>query len=134
MRRILGALYLLIFLIISAGCVHSIDMPQNNVINRKISADEAKEMLDANESALLLDVRSTSEYEEIRIPGSFLLPDFEIVDKASEMLPDKDALILVYCRSGRRSAESARVLIEMGYANVYDFGGILDWPFETEGE
>jgi rhodanese-related sulfurtransferase len=97
----------------------------------KISAEEAKAMLDVNADAVLLDVRTEEEFTERHIPGAVLLPDYEITAKAADMLPDKNALILIYCRTGRRSANAANELIEMGYTNVYDFGGINDWPFET---
>jgi rhodanese-related sulfurtransferase len=97
----------------------------------KISAEEAKAMLDANGDAVLLDVSTEEEFAERHIPGAILLPDYEIATTAAEMLPNKNALILVYCRTGRRSANAANALIEMGYTNVYDFGGINDWPFET---
>jgi rhodanese-related sulfurtransferase len=79
----------------------------------------------------LLDVRTSEEYKEKRIEGAVLIPDYEINDRAAAALPDKDAAILIYCRSGRRSASVAHELIEMGYTNVYDFGGINDWPYET---
>lgn len=97
---------------------------------RKISAQEAKKMLDENPVAILLDVRTEAEYKEMHIPNAILLTDSEIKRKAANVLPDKDALILVYCRSGRRSAASARELINMGYTRVYDFGGIIDWPYD----
>ena len=80
---------------------------------------------------ILLDVRTTGEFNERHIEGAVLIPDNEISDRAAEELPDKNILILVYCRSGRRSEAAARELVDMGYTNVYDFGGIIDWPFET---
>ena len=76
-------------------------------------------------------MRTPQEYRERRIPGSILLPDYEIRDRAADVIPDKDARIVVYCRSGRRSAQSAHVLRDMGYENVYDLGGINSWPHET---
>jgi rhodanese-related sulfurtransferase len=91
-------------------------------------------LLGANDNAVLLDVRTDSEFAERHIPGAFLLPDYDIGSKAAEVLPDKDALILVYCRTGKRSANAANELVGMGYTNVYDFGGIVDWPYETESE
>jgi rhodanese-related sulfurtransferase len=99
---------------------------------RKISAEEAKEIIENNADAVVLDVRTEAEFTEQRVPGSVLLPDYEISDKAAEVLPDKDATILVYCRSGRRSENAARELANMGYMNVYDFGGIIDWPYDTD--
>ena len=96
----------------------------------KISAEEAKKMMDESE-VIIVDVRTTEEFEEARIEGSILIPDFAIEQLAAEMLPDKEATILIYCRTGRRSELASRILIEQGYQNVYDFGGIVDWPYET---
>ena len=101
---------------------------------RRISAREARELLDKNPGAILLDVRTAAEFRERRIPRAILLPQNEIQARAAKMLPDKNALILVYCRSGNRSKTAASTLISMGYTNVYDFGGINGWPFETEGK
>ena len=98
-------------------------------IYRRITAQEAKEMMIQEENYVLLDVRTVEEFKEGHIPGALLMPDTEIVHRASIALPDKNALILVYCRSGRRSENAARQLIEMGYTNIYDFGGIIDWPY-----
>lgn len=96
----------------------------------KVSNDVI-EMVRSNKDIILVDVRTPEEYREKRIPGSVLLPDYEIRNRASEVIPDKNARIVVYCRSGRRSAEAAKVLKDMGYENVYDLGGIIDWPYET---
>ena len=60
-----------------------------------------------------------------------LIPDYTIREKAETALPDKDALILVYCRSGRRSKNAAQILAELGYSNIREFGGIMNWPYET---
>lgn len=98
----------------------------------KISADEAKIIIDGTESFILLDVRTDDEYREQHISGAVLIPDYEISVRAEAELPNKDALILVYCRSGRRSALAANELVGLGYNNVYDFGGIIDWSYETE--
>lgn len=101
---------------------------------RKITSEQAYEMMNSDKDYILLDVRTQEEYDEIRIDGALLIPDFEITDKAAQMLPDTDAVILVYCRSGRRSEGAAKKLVEMGYTNIYDFGGIIDWPYETVGD
>lgn len=99
----------------------------------KITAKDMKEQTDTlnKNSYVILDVRTKEEYDEERIPGSTLLTLDEIEYKASEVLPDKDIKIYVYCRSGRRSLEAAYKLIDLGYKNVYDFGGIIDYPYET---
>ncbi|HOJ85107.1 MAG TPA: rhodanese-like domain-containing protein [Thermoclostridium sp.] len=89
------------------------------------------DMVRNNKDIILLDVRTPEEYRERRIPGSILLPNYEVRDGAADVIPDKDAKIVVYCRSGRRSAEAANILKELGYKNVYDLGGINSWPYET---
>ena len=95
-----------------------------------LTAGEAKERLDASEDAILLDVRTQEEFDGGHIPGAVCFPNEDILPEFP--LPfEKDAEILVYCRSGRRSAEAAEKLADMGYTNVADFGGIQDWPYET---
>ena len=98
-----------------------------------ISAKEAFNMMEVSENYILLDVRTESEFQERRIKGAILIPDNEIKERAGAELPDKKAVIFVYCRSGRRSASAAAELAKLGYTNVYDFGGILSWPYETVG-
>ena len=98
---------------------------------QKISPEQAKKIMDENEDCIILDVRSDEEYAEQRIANAMLIPDFEIAERAETDLSDKDALILVYCRRGYRSATAAHTLIDLGYTQVYDFGGIEDWPYET---
>ena len=98
---------------------------------RKISAEEAKQIIDEGEPYILLDVRTEDEFLQVRIEGSILIPHTDISTRAPVELPDKDATILVYCRSGARSATAAEALAGMGYSNVYDFGGIIDWPYDT---
>jgi len=100
-------------------------------VYRKISPEDAQAMMDETEDYILLDVRTEEEYSDKHIEGALLIPDYELSERAAAELPDKEAIILVYCRSGRRSAASAKALVELGYQNVYDFGGINDWPYET---
>ena len=100
-------------------------------VYQKITAEQAKAMMDEGKPFILLDVRTDEEFKEKRIDGAILIPDYEIKSRATAELPDKNTLILVYCRSGRRSANAANELIALGYTNVYDFGGIIDWPFDT---
>lgn len=105
--------------------------PTGQAEYRKITADEAKEKMDANESAIVVDVRTQSEYDERHIEGAILIPNETIGDTTPEQLPDLNAEILIYCRSGNRSRQAAEKLIALGYTQVYDFGGIIDWPYET---
>ncbi len=98
-----------------------------------ISAEEAKEIIDdEDKNPIILDVRTMGEYVVGHIPGAVLLPNEYIESDPPEELPDKDALILIYCRSGNRSHQAAGKLMDMGYTQVYDFGGIIDWPYDTE--
>ena len=97
---------------------------------RKITAEEAKRMIDAG-GVTVVDVRRADEYAQSHIPGALLVPNEEIGANAPEALPDKDAVLLVHCRSGVRSRQAADKLLALGYQNVHDFGGIADWPYET---
>ena len=97
-----------------------------------ITAEEAKQLMDSEEGYIILDVRTQEEYDQGHIPGAILIPDTEIKAKAEEALTDKDQLILVYCRSGRRSKIAAEALADLGYTNIKEFGGIIDWPYEVE--
>ena len=101
-------------------------------IYMNITAKEAKELMDTETGYIILDVRTREEYDQGHIPGAILIPDTEIRAKAEEILTDKDRLILVYCRSGRRSKLAAEILVELGYTNIREFGGIIDWPYEVE--
>ncbi len=98
---------------------------------RKISPELAKEMIDSEEPLIILDVRTEGEYNQGHIADALLLPNEKISKTVRpEELPDLEAVILVYCRSGNRSAQAARKLGALGYVNVYDFGGIIDWPYD----
>ncbi|MBQ3146982.1 MAG: rhodanese-like domain-containing protein [Oscillospiraceae bacterium] len=97
-----------------------------------ITALQAKEIMDSEEGFIILDTRTREEYEESHIPGAILIPYDEILEKAEGVLTDKDQLILVYCRSGRRSKLAAQDLVKLGYTNIKEFGGIIDWPYEVE--
>lgn len=99
----------------------------------KITPEEAKEKMDAGD-VVVVDVRTQAEYDEGHIENAVLVPNESIGDTMPAALPDLDATLLVYCRSGRRSKEASEKLVALGYRNVYDFGGILDWPYGvTEG-
>ena len=97
---------------------------------RKITAEQASEMMNTQE-VVIVDVRTQSEYDEGHIQNAVLIPNETIGSDLPTNLPDKNAIILVYCRSGRRSEEAARKLVNLGYVSVYDFGGINDWPYGT---
>ena len=97
---------------------------------KKITSDEAKKMMET-QKVIVVDVRTLEEYNEGHIPNAISVPLETIENEAEAKLKNKDALILVYCRSGRRSREAALRLIEKGYTNVIDFGGIQDWNGEV---
>lgn len=102
-----------------------------NAAYHTITAKEAKDKMDSDKNVIIVDVRTQEEYEAAHISGAILIPNETIADTQPPCLPDLDAEILVYCRTGRRSAEAARKLADMGYTNIYDFGGIVDWPYLT---
>lgn len=104
---------------------------ENTAPDTKISAAQAKAFMESGKPYVLLDVRTEEEFRTGHIQGAVLIPYTEIRARAASELPDKNALILVYCRSGRRSAIAARELVQLGYTRVYDFGGITDWPYAT---
>ena len=98
----------------------------------QITQEEAKEMMDTQE-VIILDVREQDEYDSGHIPGAILLPVGTIdEDTAAEVIPEKDSSVLVYCRSGNRSKTASSKLADLGYTNIYEFGGINTWPYETE--
>ena len=97
---------------------------------QQITVQEAKQIMDTQPSAVILDVREQEEFDAGHIPSAILLPHGNIVAEAEQVLPDKNQRILVYCRSGRRSKIAAQALAELGYTDVLEFGGILDWPYE----
>lgn len=97
-----------------------------------ITAEQAKEIMDSQEGYIILDTRTQEEYDTGHIPGAIVISHDEIKQKAESVLTDKNQLILVYCRSGRRSKLAAEDLVALGYTNIKEFGGIIDWPYEVE--
>ena len=96
----------------------------------QISQDKAYEIMKSSTPHIILDVRTQEEFDEGHIEGAILIPDYEIANKAQSKLPDKDMLILVYCRSGRRSKLASQTLADMGYKNIKEFGGITTWQYD----
>ncbi len=133
-----GVTYILLMLtgmVILMGCSKKQDASKEETdmgqqTYTEITQSEAKEMMDSDEELIILDVRMEEEYLEGHIEDSILLPVSDILNRAEEILPDKDKKILVYCRSGRRSKIASQELVELGYTNVYEFGGIIDWEYE----
>ena len=106
---------------------------ENSNAYHKIDAKKAKEMMDAGK-VTIVDVRTQQEYREKHIPDAVLVPNETIEEEAKDKLTDTDAVLLVHCRTGVRSKQASDKLVQMGYKNVYDFGGINDWPYDTVSE
>ena len=98
---------------------------------QQISGEEAKSIMDTQEGYIIIDARTQEEFDEGHIENAILIPEYEISERAENELPDKTQLILVYCRSGRRSKIASQALADLGYTNVKEFGGIIDWQYET---
>ena len=125
----------LVFLLLAVMMLTACGQDKENnqgVVYVNITAEEAKQIMDNEEGYIILDVRTQEEYDEGHIPGATQISHEEIAEKAEDVLTDKDQLILVYCRSGRRSKIAAEALAELGYTNIKEFGGIIDWPYEVE--
>ena len=139
--RLIYGIGVMILLLTLSGCVvkiadESAETTNESTKNEKgtymqITAQEAKEIMDTETGYVILDDRTESEYAEGHIKGAVLIPDTEIGKRAEKELTDKEQLILVYCRSGRRSKNAAEELANLGYTNVKEFGGIISWPYET---
>ena len=129
MRKIRRLLPFMLSLMLLSSCgTHGVS--KGNY--RQISMDEAVKMMKDEKNYIILDVRRPDEYAEGHIPGAINVPNEEIGSSEIAELPDKSQLILVYCRSGRRSKEAAEKLVKLGYTNIVEFGGILDWKGEIE--
>ena len=128
MKRL--AFILIAAVILLTGC--SIGGTGNSASYHQIAQEEAKEMMAKNDGHIIVDVRRQDEYDEGHIPGAVLIPNESITDKQPEQLPDLNQVILIYCRSGRRSKEASQKLADMGYTNIYEFGGINTWNGEIE--
>ena len=138
MKRFAIILLLLILILTSCGKSEGeIKMIKNKDGYIEITQDMAKEIMDKEKDILIIDVREEDEYKESRIKGATLLPlsvlkSAEAENAALEVIPDKGAKALVYCRSGRRSKEASKILADLGYSNIYEFGGILTWQYDIE--
>lgn len=104
----------------------------NSNFYQQVDAETAKELIDTEDDYVILDVRTQAEYDEGHIPDAILIPHDTVTTATEDALPDKDQLILVYCRSGNRSKQASQALLNLGYTNVVEFGGINSWPYEVE--
>lgn len=124
------ALFLLLLLTL-AGCGSREE--KNTASYQQITAEEAKSMMEEQPDAVILDVREQDEYDAGHIPVAELLPVGTINEEtASSVIPEKGTMVLVYCRSGNRSKTASQALVDLGYTQIYEFGGIKDWPYEVE--
>ena len=128
MKKLIIFILLIILLLVSCGKSEGeIKMEKNIYGYTEITQDMAKEIMDT-ENVLIVDVREAEEYAESHIKGAVLLPLSVLKSNKAE----EEAIKVVYCRSGRRSKEASKLLAELGYENIYEFGGILTWQYETE--
>ena len=133
-RKNFAAWVLLLLLTVSlAGCCSREEDTKNTVSYQQITAEEAKSMMEEQPDAVILDVREQDEYDAGHIPGAVLLTVGTINEEtAASVIPEKDTVVLVYCRSGNRSKTASQALADLGYTQIYEFGGIKDWPYEVE--
>ena len=128
---ILSVAFLCIFLTACTNNMGNTNVEQGaSVMYEQITAQKAKELMDTETDYIILDVREQDEFDQGHIPGAILIPYTQIEQQAKQVIPQKDKMILVYCRSGRRSKIASEVLAMLGYTNVKEFGGIIDWPYE----
>ena len=124
-------IWILLAVMLLTACGQDTENKQE-MVYMNITAQQAKEIMDTQERYIILDTRTQEEYEEGHIPGAIVISHDEILEKAESVLKDKEQLILVYCRSGRRSKLASEDLVKLGYTNIKEFGGIIDWPYEVE--
>ena len=127
MKKILPIFLVALLLV---GCA----VPAEEITYRQVSMDEAITMMEEESGYIILDVRTPEEFTDKHIPGAVNIPNETIGTEEIPELPDKDQLILVYCRSGNRSKQASEKLVTLGYTNIVEFGGINDWPGETVSE
>ena len=130
MKKLRGIIIMLLISLSIFGLTACKD-GENNATYEQITVQAAKTIMDTEQDYIIIDARTEEEFAEGHIENAILIPEYEITERAEKELPDKDALILVYCRSGRRSKIASEELVKLGYTNVKEFGGIINWPYET---
>ncbi len=146
MKKFKGMIILLtvILTLFSCGCGKENNMKNDNTAKEnvtekttvnssgyeQITGEQAKKIMDSETDYIIIDARTIEEFNEGHIENAILIPEYEIGERAEKELPDKNQLILVYCRSGRRSKIASQALVDLGYTNVKEFGGIIDWEYE----
>lgn len=126
LRKVLIASLIVMVVTMGAGC-------GDEATFKHLTHDEARAMIASNPDVIILDVRTPQEFEKKHIVNAVLLPIEDLREGDFSKIPDKDATILIYCWTGRRAADSAQILIDNGYTNVYEMGGIVDWIGSVAG-
>ena len=128
MKKLKGLIIMLLISLVTFGLTAC--GGDNNNSYEQITPEQAKTIMDTETDYIIIDARTEEEFAEGHIEGAILIPEYEVAERAEKELPDKEQLILVYCRSGRRSKIASEELVKVGYTNVKEFGGIIDWPYE----
>ena len=131
MKKVKGLIIMLLISLSLFGMTACDDANGKSSTYEQITAEQAKTIMDTEKDYVIIDARTEEEFAEGHIKNAILIPEYEIKDRAEKELPDKEQLILVYCRSGRRSKIASEELVKLGYTNVKEFGGIIDWPYKT---
>ena len=131
MKKVKGLIIMLLISLSLFGMTACGGENENPPTYEQITAEQAKTIMDTEKDYVIIDARTEEEFAEGHIENAILIPEYEIAQRAEKDLPDKEQLILVYCRSGRRSKIASEELVKLGYTNVKEFGGIIDWPYET---
>ena len=131
MKKIKGLIIMLLISLSLFGMTACDDANGKSSAYEQITAEQAKTIMDTEKDYVIIDARTVEEFAEGHIKNAILIPEYEIAERAEKELPDKEQLILVYCRSGRRSKIASEELVKLGYSNVKEFGGIIDWPYEV---
>ena len=131
MKKVKGLIIMLLISLSLFGMTACGGENGKSLTYEQITAEQAKTIMDTEKDYVIIDARTEEEFAEGHIENAILIPEYEIAERAEKELPDKEQLILVYCRSGRRSKIASEELVKLGYTNVKEFGGIIDWPYEV---
>ena len=131
MKKVKGLIIMLLISLSLFGMTACDGGNEKSSTYEQITAEQAKTIMDTEKDYVIIDARTEEEFAEGHIENAILIPEYEIKDRAEKELPDKEQQILVYCRSGRRSKIASEELVKLGYTNVKEFGGIIDWPYEV---
>ena len=131
MKKVKGLIIMLLITLSLFGLTACGGENEKTPTYEQITAEQAKTIMDTETDYIIIDARTEEEFAEGHIDNAILIPEYEIAERAEKELPDKEQLILVYCRSGRRSKIASEELVKLGYTNVKEFGGIIDWPYKT---